>query len=116
MAKRECWSAALDRYAYVLNNPLRYTDPIGHFIPVAVAALFTAGVLRYVVAAFIVVSFVSAVITCSQDPGCSSVLPGFANRLNSGAISVREFLGRCNVTCLSRRVRSRQGNEPSGTI
>ncbi|BCX05934.1 MAG: hypothetical protein KatS3mg053_3872 [Candidatus Roseilinea sp.] len=23
-------SQALDRYAYVLNNPLRYTDPSGH--------------------------------------------------------------------------------------
>ena len=24
-------SLALDRYAYVMNNPLRYTDPSGHF-------------------------------------------------------------------------------------
>jgi len=24
---------ALNRYAYALNNPLRYTDPTGHYIP-----------------------------------------------------------------------------------
>jgi len=44
---------ALNRYAYVLDNPLRYTDPSGHFIiaiPAAVAALFTAEVLADVVA------------------------------------------------------------------
>jgi hypothetical protein len=88
---------ALNRYSYVLDNPLRYTDPTGHCgllcIPAAVAAYFTAEVLLEVAAAFVVVSFVSAVITCSQDPGCSSVLPEFANQLNQGAITVQEFLG-----------------------
>jgi len=88
---------ALNRYAYVLDNPLRYTDPIGHCgplcIPVAVAALFTEEVLAYVVATFVVYSFVSAVITCSQDAGCSSVLGRFADQLNQGVITVQQFLG-----------------------
>jgi hypothetical protein len=38
---------ALNRYAYVYNNPLRYTDPSGHFawlIAVPVGALIGAGV------------------------------------------------------------------------
>jgi hypothetical protein len=32
-AWRDCrWSQALNRYSYVNNNPLRYTDPSGHYI------------------------------------------------------------------------------------
>jgi len=84
---------ALNRYSYVLDNPLRYTDPTGHFIPLAVAALFTAEVILEVAALFVVYSFVSAVITCSQDPGCSSVLGRFADQLNQGVITVQQFLG-----------------------
>jgi len=88
---------ALDRYAYVMNNPLRYTDPTGHCgplcIPAAVAALFTEEVLVDVVALFVVYSFVTAVITCSQDPSCSSVLGRFADQLNQGVISVQQFIG-----------------------
>lgn len=86
-----------NRYSDGRNNPLRYTDPSGHCgllcIPAAVAAYFTAEVLAYVVATFVVVSFVTAVISCSQDAGCSAVLPEFADQLNQGAIGVREFLG-----------------------
>jgi len=84
---------ALNRYSYVLDNPLRYTDPTGHFIPLAVAALFTEEVILEVAALFVVYSFVSAVITCSQDPGCSSVLGRFADQLNQGVITVQQFLG-----------------------
>jgi len=88
---------ALDRYSYALDNPLRYTDPTGHCgplcIPAAVAALFTEEVILEVVALFVVVTFVTAVITCSQDPGCSSVLGHFADQLNQGAITVQQFLG-----------------------
>ncbi len=84
---------ALNRYSYVLDNPLRYTDPTGHFIPLAVAALFTEEVILEVAALFVVYSFVSAVITCSQDAGCSSVLGRFADQLNQGVITVQQFLG-----------------------
>jgi RHS repeat-associated protein len=34
---------SLNKYAYVLNNPLRYTDPDGHCIPWCTAALGAAG-------------------------------------------------------------------------
>jgi len=101
---------ALDRYSYVLNNPLRYTDPSGHFIaiPAAVAGFFTAEVILEVVAVFVVYSFVTAVITCSQDPGCSSVLGRFADQLNQGVISVQEFLNS-----VQRSLASTQPSPPS---
>jgi hypothetical protein len=38
---------ALNRYAYVYNNPLKYTDPSGHFtwfVAVPVGALIGAGI------------------------------------------------------------------------
>ncbi|MBA3945256.1 MAG: hypothetical protein H0X37_11920 [Herpetosiphonaceae bacterium] len=39
---------ALNRYSYVLNNPLRYTDPTGHFIWWAVGAIIGGvGALGY---------------------------------------------------------------------
>lgn len=99
-----------NRYSDGRNNPLRYTDPSGHCgllcIPAAVAAYFTAEVLAYVVATFVVVSFVTAVISCSQDAGCSAVLPEFADQLNQGAIGVREFLGE-----VQRGLAQSQANE-----
>ncbi len=97
---------ALNRYAYVLDNPLRYTDPSGHFIPLAVAALFTADVLLEIAALFVVYSFVTAVITCSQDAGCNSVLGRFADQLNQGVITVQQFLNS-----VQRSLAKSQGDE-----
>ena len=36
-------SQNFNRYSYVLNNPLRYTDPSGEFLGIAAAALFFVG-------------------------------------------------------------------------
>ncbi len=41
-------SQSLNRYAYVLNNPLRYTDPDGHS-PVVVGALVAIGPVGWVI-------------------------------------------------------------------
>jgi len=46
-----------DRYAYVLNNPLRYTDPSGHFVFTAFAAMVVAagqGTIHWAVAAALI--------------------------------------------------------------
>lgn len=39
----------LNRYSYVLNNPLKYTDPTGHIIPLLFAAIVIGGVAAEVI-------------------------------------------------------------------
>jgi len=83
---------ALARYAYVLNNPLRYTDPSGHFVPLVVAAFLTEEVIADIVVAGLIFLTVDYVVTCSQIPSCNYSLSGLANEINQGAISVRSFV------------------------
>ncbi len=68
---------ALNRYAYTLNNPLRYTDPTGHFF-IPIAAMAVTGAIG-MGAGFV-----------------GSVVGQVAGNLIAGAslLSVRSFLGR----------------------
>ncbi len=83
---------ALARYSYVLNNPLRYTDPSGHFVLLVVAAFLTEEVIADIVVAGLIFLTIDYVVTCSQIPSCNYSLSGLANEINQGAISVRSFV------------------------
>lgn len=57
---------ALNRYSYVLENPLRYTDPTGHFFPLII---FGVVISAEVVLAFIAADIsITAFVVWMQDP------------------------------------------------
>jgi pyocin large subunit-like protein len=39
---------ALNRYSYTLNNPVKYTDPSGHFFIIALEILNAAGTVSFI--------------------------------------------------------------------
>jgi len=85
-------SRAKHRYSYTLNNPVRYTDPTGHIIPLVVAGLLTEEALAYIVVAGLLLITINYVVACSQMPSCNLSLGDLAQEINSGAIGARSFV------------------------
>ncbi|SMN00333.1 Rhs family protein [uncultured Candidatus Thioglobus sp.] len=73
-----------NRYSYVLNNPLKYTDPSGHFIFSAIAAIFSAVAATAAVVVQVVTAIVSTVWGVAQAVG------GVIGQFIGGAIGATE--------------------------
>ena len=74
-----------NRYAYVNNNPLSYTDPSGYFLKKLTRAIFKA--LGPDVSSFLVA--VGATIVCGPTaPGCTAALVGYGSYENARAQGV----------------------------
>jgi RHS repeat-associated protein len=82
---------ALNRYSYVLNNPLRYTDPTGHN-PVA-AALLAAGIALEapVVAALVAGVGAYLLLQCVASPACRHAV---AALVQAGVSNVKRFVAK----------------------
>ncbi|MFA5252667.1 MAG: RHS repeat-associated core domain-containing protein, partial [Phycisphaerae bacterium] len=77
-------SQSLNRYTYCVNNPLKFTDPTGHFISLVIAAfvsMMTVQTLAYVAAT----AFISGAITAAQG---GNFWRGVANGAMSAGFSL----------------------------
>ncbi len=78
---------ALNRYAYALSNPLRYTDPTGHF-----AILVALGIPAWVAWAIVGAVGATAVIACVSDAQCRRAVADLADLMTAGALSIRQLI------------------------
>lgn len=103
---------ALNRYSYVLNNPLRYTDPTGRDldtlleIVAAVAALFVTAVVapEALYALFEALELVAEYFTveCAASRYCLNALAGvvYDAGTNYDTVEFAERVGRVVETCV----------------
>ncbi len=74
---------ALDRYSYVLNNPLRYTDPGGH-CPVCLLPEVLVVLAPYLA--------VAVLVSCAVNPYCRAAVGDFYEQWKAGAIEFRQYV------------------------
>jgi len=74
---------ALDRYSYVLNNPLRYTDPGGH-CPVCLLPEVLVALAPYLA--------VAVLVSCAVNPYCRAAVGDFYEQWKAGAIEFRQYV------------------------
>ena len=84
---------ALNRYSYVLNNPLTYTDPSGHHpVAAAIGGLFAAAGIAIsapAIAAIAAAFTVLAIAVFLEDPGNRAWL---SEQINAGITNVDAFV------------------------
>jgi len=81
---------ALNRYSYVLNNPVRYDDPTGHFV------LVILGITFVIFAGVATIAYIVALQhTCQQTSGCTRSLSNLlkGDFLYNGVLWLVEKLG-----------------------
>ncbi|MEJ2419768.1 MAG: RHS repeat-associated core domain-containing protein, partial [Exilibacterium sp.] len=76
-----------NRYSYVLNNPVRYTDPSGHFIPVIVGVIAAAAGAEAVTVGLLV-GFSAFAQTIAQGGSFGqALLSGIISGVSAGAFT-----------------------------
>ncbi|WP_081752724.1 hypothetical protein [Kallotenue papyrolyticum] len=89
---------ALNRYSYVLNNPIRYVDPTGH--NPAALGLFALGLSAPVVTAIIVAVGATIILGCISDVACRSAL---SDLVASGYDNVKGFVDKLTHVLESKK-------------
>jgi hypothetical protein len=79
---------ALNRYSYVLNNPLKYTDPSGHHPIAAVLAFFGIASAGPIIAVLAVTFTVVTLATFLSDAGNRAWL---GERISAGVLSAQSL-------------------------
>jgi len=97
---------ALNRYGYVLDNPLRYTDPSGH-CPVCILPAVLVELLPYLA--------VAVLVSCAVNPYCRAAVGDFYDQWQAGAIEFRQYVAS-GVAAIQQLLSSASGGGASWWI
>jgi len=100
---------ALNRYSYVLNNPVRYTDPTGHNPAIAIELAFAVlgwEVLLPAAAVLATVITVGAIYWCAQQGWCRDAVFDLINQVTNGRYSTGIEIARIFTSILAAEIRT----------
>jgi RHS repeat-associated protein len=117
-------SGSLNNYIYAGNNPVRWTDPSGKFIPLIFAVGEIAGpivarivitrlapfIIRSVMVGYKTLKAADTIAKATQADKVKQICPVGASAQARGRTSERRVLGEMNLSKNTKKVNTREGN------